>query len=158
MQNFLGEAAGCRALPPREQAGVCRRLPHNQRTRTPSPPCPIPTQVLGGVEATQEIRQLGCAVPIVAMTANASERDRVECIAAGMDGFLRCGASWGSVRTPPLLAWAWRERVGRLGSEPAAAPGALRSPGSACPAQPAVSRPPRRLCPTTSAASAASPC
>ncbi|PSC70789.1 hybrid sensor histidine kinase response regulator [Micractinium conductrix] len=44
--------------------------------------------VLGGVEATQEIRQLGCRVPIVAMTANASERDRVECIAAGMDGFL----------------------------------------------------------------------
>lgn len=45
--------------------------------------------VLGGVEATHEIRQLGCTVPIVAMTANAGERDRVECIAAGMDGFLR---------------------------------------------------------------------
>ncbi|PRW57078.1 hybrid sensor histidine kinase response regulator [Chlorella sorokiniana] len=44
--------------------------------------------VLGGVEATQEIRALGCTLPIVAMTANASERDRVECIAAGMDGFL----------------------------------------------------------------------
>jgi CheY-like chemotaxis protein len=44
--------------------------------------------VLGGVEATRELRSLGCAVPIVAMTANASERDRVECIAAGMDGFL----------------------------------------------------------------------
>ncbi|KAL4451935.1 hypothetical protein ABPG75_007597 [Micractinium tetrahymenae] len=44
--------------------------------------------VLGGVEATQEIRQLGCQTPIVAMTANASERDRVECITAGMDGFL----------------------------------------------------------------------
>eukprot|EP00887_Chlorella_sp_A99_P001878 scaffold19.g1878.t1 len=44
--------------------------------------------VLGGVEATQELRALGCGVPIVAMTANASDRDRAECIAAGMDGFL----------------------------------------------------------------------
>jgi CheY-like chemotaxis protein len=51
--------------------------------------------VLGGVEATRELRSLGCAVPIVAMTANASERDRVECIAAGMDGFLRCGPAPG---------------------------------------------------------------
>ncbi|KAK9831531.1 hypothetical protein WJX81_006368 [Elliptochloris bilobata] len=44
--------------------------------------------VMGGVEATQVIRRAGMALPIVAMTANASDRDRDECLAAGMDGFL----------------------------------------------------------------------
>ena len=48
-----------------------------------------PGLALPSLCSAQEIRQLGCQVPIVAMTANASERDRVECIAAGMDGFLR---------------------------------------------------------------------
>ena len=44
--------------------------------------------VMGGVEATKGIRALGSTVPIVAMTANALERDREECLAAGMNGFL----------------------------------------------------------------------
>ena len=44
--------------------------------------------VLGGIEATQEIRAAGCQIPIVAMTANTSDRDRDECLAAGMDLFL----------------------------------------------------------------------
>lgn len=44
--------------------------------------------VMGGVDATRAIRRLGCRVPILAMTANASDRDRDECRAAGMDGFL----------------------------------------------------------------------
>ena len=44
--------------------------------------------VMGGVEASLKIRALGCSVPIVAMTANALETDREECLAAGMDGFL----------------------------------------------------------------------
>ncbi|KAL4543591.1 hypothetical protein Ndes2437B_g01414 [Nannochloris sp. 'desiccata'] len=44
--------------------------------------------VLNGVEATKAIRNLGCTVPIVAMTANAEERDRDQCLAAGMNVFL----------------------------------------------------------------------
>eukprot|EP00884_Botryococcus_braunii_P011493 jgi/Botrbrau1/20344/Bobra.0006s0014.1 len=44
--------------------------------------------LMGGVEATRVIRRAGLDVPIVAMTANASDRDRDECLVAGMDGFL----------------------------------------------------------------------
>ncbi|GBF98529.1 PAS PAC sensor hybrid histidine kinase [Raphidocelis subcapitata] len=44
--------------------------------------------VMGGLEATAAIRAAGHSLPIVAMTANAGDRDRVECEAAGMDGFL----------------------------------------------------------------------
>ena len=36
----------------------------------------------------QVIRKAGEVIPIVAMTANASDRDRDECLDAGMDGFL----------------------------------------------------------------------
>jgi len=43
---------------------------------------------MGGVEATRRIREAGHWLPIVAMTANASDRDRAECAAAGMDGFM----------------------------------------------------------------------
>jgi two-component system sensor histidine kinase/response regulator len=46
--------------------------------------------VMGGVEATIEIRKLGRfdALPIVAMTANAMEQDRQRCLAAGMNDFV----------------------------------------------------------------------
>ena len=46
---------------------------------------------LDGLEATQLIRQLDdpvARIPIVALTANALERDRESCRRAGMDGFL----------------------------------------------------------------------
>lgn len=44
--------------------------------------------VMGGVESTRAIREQGVNVPIIAMTASASDRDREECIGAGMNGFL----------------------------------------------------------------------
>jgi CheY-like chemotaxis protein len=44
--------------------------------------------VMGGVEATRLLREEGFNLPIIAMTANASDRDRDECAAAGMNGFL----------------------------------------------------------------------
>ena len=46
--------------------------------------------VMGGLEATRCIRQLGCGqfIPIIAMTATAFEDDQKHCFAAGMDSFL----------------------------------------------------------------------
>ncbi|NTU97242.1 MAG: response regulator [Chlorobiaceae bacterium] len=49
--------------------------------------------VMGGIEATREIRKtgngiLGRNVPIIAMTANATEEDRKNCLKAGMNDFL----------------------------------------------------------------------
>lgn len=45
---------------------------------------------MGGIEATQAIRQLPARqwTPIVAMTANAFDEDRERCIAAGMSDFI----------------------------------------------------------------------
>ena len=48
--------------------------------------------VMDGVEATRRIRSVesftGRHVPIVALTANAFDDDRDQCLEAGMDGFL----------------------------------------------------------------------
>jgi PAS domain S-box-containing protein len=46
--------------------------------------------VMDGVTATQEIRKLSrlAGLPIVAMTANAMQRDRERCLAAGMNDFV----------------------------------------------------------------------
>ncbi|KRB23169.1 MULTISPECIES: ATP-binding protein [Mesorhizobium] len=43
--------------------------------------------IMDGIEATRAIRAAGNRVPIIAMTANASDVDRRRCIDAGMNGF-----------------------------------------------------------------------
>ncbi len=65
--------------------------------------------LMNGLEATQLIRQLpGCqTLPIVAMTANAFEEDRQECLAAGMNDHIS------KPITPTLLL----ERIARWVSE-----------------------------------------
>ena len=47
--------------------------------------CMMP--VMDGFDATRAIRAAGSSVPIIAMTANATEDDRRACLAAGMDDF-----------------------------------------------------------------------
>lgn len=43
---------------------------------------------MDGVEATQKLRDIGCLVPIVGISANALDEHRVTCLNAGMNDFL----------------------------------------------------------------------
>ncbi|MGB1008471.1 MAG: response regulator [Thiolinea sp.] len=48
--------------------------------------CQMP--VMDGLTATKELRKRGSKIPVIALTANAHERDREACIKVGMDGFI----------------------------------------------------------------------
>jgi CheY-like chemotaxis protein len=43
---------------------------------------------MDGLQAAQALRQAGCHLPIIAMTANAFAEDRERCLAAGMNDFI----------------------------------------------------------------------
>ena len=43
---------------------------------------------MGGLEATRKIREFNTQIPIVALTANAFDSDRVSAIEAGCNAFL----------------------------------------------------------------------
>lgn len=46
--------------------------------------------IMGGIECTQQLRKLypDCKVPIIAVTADAIEESRQECLDAGFDSYL----------------------------------------------------------------------
>ena len=44
--------------------------------------------VMDGLEATKRLRQMGFALPIIAMTANVGDRNRRAAFDAGMDAFM----------------------------------------------------------------------
>jgi two-component system, sensor histidine kinase len=64
--------------------------------------CQMP--VLDGFDATKQLRQQGCTIPIIAMTANAMHQDRQNCIDAGMSDYLAKPIS-GNALTTVLQKW-----------------------------------------------------
>jgi CheY-like chemotaxis protein len=59
---------------------------------------------MGGIEATRRLREAGVGTPVVALTADAFEDDRLACLAAGMDDFLVKPLSLDALR-PALDRW-----------------------------------------------------
>ena len=80
--------------------------------------CQMP--VMDGLEATALIRKQlknNAQLPIIAITANASENDRINCLNAGMDDFLSKPYSVDQLRQI-ISRWLPKEKVGLMGTEP----------------------------------------
>jgi CheY-like chemotaxis protein/HPt (histidine-containing phosphotransfer) domain-containing protein len=79
--------------------------------------CQMP--VMDGLEATSLIRKQlknGVKLPIIAVTANASEEDRSQCLGAGMNDFLSKPYSLNQLRQI-LLSWLPKEKINTTDTE-----------------------------------------
>lgn len=95
--------------------------------------CRMP--IMDGYESTNRLRAAGCTIPIIALTANASEPERQRCIALGMNDFL----------TKPLDPSSLEQALdhwtsGRPGDQAAVVPAALARPQLAFARQIALDR------------------
>jgi CheY-like chemotaxis protein len=93
--NGVEAVAAVRRTRPPPPAAAAASGENSSSSSSQPPPVPfsivlmdMAMPVMGGVDATRLLREEGFNLPIVAMTANASDKDRDECAAAGMNGFL----------------------------------------------------------------------
>jgi two-component system sensor histidine kinase/response regulator len=92
-------------------------LDESQRTAYDLVLMDVQMPVMDGLDATRELRARGSRIPVVALTASVSERDRQRCLEAGMDDVLakpiepeqlwHCLLRW--VPAPAQAAPAWQE-------------------------------------------------
>lgn len=76
--------------------------------------CQMP--VMDGFEATTQIRQQLNMIPIIALTANATEDDRTQCLNAGMDDFLSKPYSLDQLQQK-ILQWLPQEKGNPMNTE-----------------------------------------
>lgn len=85
--NELLEGLGCRVKTVENGESAIRALYNNADYDLIFMDCMMP--VMDGYTATKKIREEGFAhIPIIALTANTSERDRERCISAGMTDYI----------------------------------------------------------------------